>query len=166
METLLITIISALIAAFLGAIGYFLKMIFDDTRMLVKDMAEIKPKVDILWKDKLAPSHSPRQLNEQGANILGESGIKEIIDEKKDELLRLIKTKNVANAYDAERAVEEVTNQIPELYPDLLDVIKDGAFKTGSDIDAILFVGSIYLRNQIFAELGFSVTDLDGSKNS
>src|SRR3989344_6679339 len=55
-----------------------------DIKPKVDDMF---PKVDILWKDKVAPAHSPRRLNDYGITILNSSGIKEVIEEKRTILL-------------------------------------------------------------------------------
>lgn len=158
-------ILIGVIALLFSVIVYFTKKIFDNTDSISKDVSEIKPKVDILWQDKLAPAYSPRQLNERGNDVLTKSGIKEIIDEKKPKLLELVKEKDIKNPYNAEKSIEEVMRQLPVYCPDVVDKLKDGAFKTGSDLGSILFVGSIYLRNQIFPDLGFSLTDLDKIQN-
>lgn len=133
----------------------------DDMRPKVNDMW---PKVDILWKDRTATSHSPRQLNEMGRSVLNGSGIKEIIDEKKEHLASLVKEKNPITAYDAEQTILAVVNDLQQHYPDVTDRLKNGAFKTGADIPTLLFVGGIYLRDQIIEELGFSLVDLDKAK--
>lgn len=130
----------------------------DDIRPKVND---IYPKVDILWKDRVAPSHSPRQLNDQGNKILNESGIKEIIEEKKSYLFNLVKTKGSGNAYDAEQEVLSIVEKLPEHCPDVIDRLKTGAFNTGSSIDVVLLVGGIYFRNLVFSDLGFSVEQID-----
>jgi len=159
-ENILLTIITIL----LTVIGYFLKRTLDKTESISDDVSEIKPKVDILWKDKIAPAHSPRQLNEKGESILNSSGIKEIIDEKKDNLFELVKDKAVTTAYDAEMAIYSVTMDLPKHCPDIVDRLKQGAFQSGVDINTVLFAGSIYLRNLIFSDLGFSINDLDKPK--
>ncbi len=164
MDTLAATLISVLVTAILGAIGYFLKRIFEKTENIGNDIAEIKPKVDILWKDKYAPALSPRQLNENGRNILNESGIKEIVDSYKDKLLVEVQRLNPPTAYDAEQAISSVVNDLPTSYPESVGKLKDGAFRMGQNIDALLLVGSIYLRDLIFEKLGFSLTDLDKPK--
>lgn len=124
----------------------------------------MESKMEVLWKDELAPSHSPRQLNERGNTILIQSGIKEIVDEKKTKLFELVKTQEPKSPYDAEAAIADVMKNLPEHCPDIVEKLKDGAFKTGSNIESILFVGSVYLRNEIFSDLGFSLTDLDEPK--
>ncbi len=93
------------------------------------------------------------------------SGIKEIINEKKQQLLELVKFRQLKNPYDAEIAIFEVVKQLKSHCPGIVDKLKDGAFKTGSNIDSVLFVGGIYLRNEIFPDLGFSLNDLDNPKN-
>jgi len=164
MEQLLITIISVLFTGMLAAIGYFLKRIFEKTDNIGIDISEIKPKVDILWRDKYAPALSPRQLNEKGQSILNQSGIKEIIEENREKLFAEVKALNPTNAYDAEQTILDVVNEIPKHYPELIPRLKDGAFRVGQSVDALLLVGGIHLRNMIFGDLGFSMVDLDKTK--
>jgi hypothetical protein len=151
----------AAIAALLAVIGYFVKQILDRTLTIGDDVSDMKPKVNILWQDKFAPASSPRKLNERGASVLQESGIKEIIDDKRQDLLAAVRGVATKNAYDAEMAILATVQDIPEQYPELLERIKNGAFKTGTSIETILFVGGLYLRDLIFPELGFSLDEVD-----
>jgi len=141
------------------------RTISEELKPDVKDMREkfsgIETKVNALWADKYAPAHSPRQLNDRGNAILTGSGIKEIVDDKKSKLLTLIKAKNITNAYDAEQAVLTIMSELPIYYPDVVGKLKQGAFRMGVDIDTVLFIGGIYLRNLVFKDLGFSLEDLD-----
>ena len=132
-----------------------------DIKPKVDDMC---PKVDILWADRVAPAHSPRRLNDYGNKILTESGIKEIIKEKKPKLLELVKAEKATNVYDAEMAVLSVVKKLPEHCPDVIDKLKTGAFNAGASLDTVLLVGGLYLRDLVFPELGFSVEDLDRPK--
>jgi hypothetical protein len=160
-------------AILLGNTRELIARIDERTMMMQKSLEDIKPKVDdmypkvdILWKDKVAPAHSPRKLNEYGQKILKESSIKEIIDEKKATLLELVKAKGVTNAYDAEQAVLLVVKELPAHCPDVVDRLKNGAFNAGANLDTVLLVGGIYLRDLIFPDLGFSVEQLDAAKAS
>src|SRR5690348_3573768 len=65
----------------------------------------VEDRVNTLWQDKMAPARSPRQLNEYGNNILVKSGIKEVVDEHRQEFVNKIKTMNINNAYDCEQAI-------------------------------------------------------------
>jgi hypothetical protein len=136
-------------------------LMLDDLKVIKPKVDEMSPKVDLLWKDRLAPASSPRQLNERGNAILEKSGIKEIINLKKDTLLEKIREKEFKNAYDAEAAVLSTVLQLPNHCPDIIDKLKTGAFNTGASINDVLLVGGIYLRNIIFPDLGFKIEDLD-----
>lgn len=122
---------------------------------------KVEERVNTLWKDEVAPAHSPRQLNDVGIKILNESGIKEIIDEKKDLLLAEVKVLNPTNAYDAEQATINVVSELPKYCPDVILKLKDGAFRVGQGIETVLLVGGFYLRDLIFEDLGFSLKELD-----
>ncbi len=142
--------------------------VLDDVEKTVKSIYErfikVETQVDTLWKDKVAPSSSPRHLNDYGERILNESGIKEIIEEKREKLLGLIKEEGATNAYDAERITLSVVDNLPTHCPDIVDRLKAGAFKTGASLATVLLVGGIYLRDLIFSELGFSLEEIDVSK--
>ena len=159
-------------AILLGNTRELIARIDERTEIMKKDLENIKPKVDdmfpkvdILWKDRIAPATSPRELNPKGQEILEKSGIKQIIDDKKSELLELVKQKNPKNAYDAENAILLVmATDFKEKYPELIEQLKTGAFNVGAGIDELLFVGGIYLRNLIFDDLGFKLRELNGIK--
>ena len=106
-----------------GIIGYFLKRIMDNTDKIVGDVNDMKPKVDLLWVEIFSTSHSPRQLNPRGEDILKNSGIKEIVDTKKDKLLAAVKEKKPTNPYDAEMAIMQVMQELPKHCPDRKSVV-------------------------------------------
>lgn len=141
------------------------KSIIPDLKEIREKFCSVETKVDTLWKDKFAPATSPRQLNQRGNDILSQSGIKRIMEEKKQDIINLVKEKNPQNAFDAEAAVLAVVRELPELFPEIIETLKTGAFKVGADLDALLFVGAIHVRNEIFSDLGFSLDDLDKPKS-
>ena len=158
-------------AILLGNTREVIARIDERTNRMLEDLKDIKPKVDdmspkvdLLWKDKLAPVSSPRQLNERGNTILEKSGIKEIIEEKKSNLLKIVEEKGDKNAYDAEATILSVVNNLPTHCPDVVDRLKTGAFNTGAGMSDLLLVGGIYLRNLIIEDLGFKMDDLDKPK--
>lgn len=156
------TIVIALI--FIGRKLQILDGVEKKLESIYERFIKIEERVDNLWKDKIAPAHSPRQLNEYGKKILTESGIKEIIEEKKDTLLPLVRERGVQNAYDAEQSVLSTVEKLPEHCPDVVDRLKTGAFKTGASLDTVLLVGGLHLRNLIFPSLGFSLDDIEKAK--
>ncbi len=137
----------------------------DEIKPDLKDVRErfisVETKVETMWKDKYAPASSPRKLNERGESILETSGIKEILTTKEEKILESVKIQKPTNAYDAEKMINQAVMSLQELCPDIVNDLKDGAFKSGADIDAVLFVGSVYLRDILFPKLGFKVEDLD-----
>ncbi len=147
-----------------GAVKYIQKTLDTEVKPDLKDVRErfivVEERVSTLWKDRVAPQGSPRQLNELGGKILEGSGIKELVQDRKDMLLSLVKERQPKTAYDADVLITEVMMNLPTHCPDMVDKLKAGAFKVGADVDAVLFVGAIYLRDLVFPNLGFKVDDL------
>lgn len=135
---------------------------FSDRIVRIETKVEgLEKRVETIWKDSYAPTSSPRQLNERGEHILEESGIKNLVHAKKEVLLAAVRKKDPKTPYDAESMIEEVMLEFPEHCPEEIDTLKEGAFKVGEKIEAVLFVGSVYLRDMIFSDLGFELDDLD-----
>ena len=147
-----------------SSVSHINKVLLDEIKPDMKDVRErfavVEDRVGSLWKDKYAPASSPRMLNDRGATILAKSGIKEVVDNNIGNLLEAVRKRNPTNAYDAEQAVMEVMTRD---FPANIDLssLKDGAFRVGANIDVVLFVGGIYLRDLIFPGLGFSLDDID-----
>ena len=158
------TIVIALI--FIGRKLQVLDGVEKKLESIYERFIKIEERVDNLWKDKIAPAGSPRQLNDYGKKVLAESGIKEIIEEKRDILLPLVREKGVKNAYDAEQSVLSTVEKLPEHCPDVVDRLKTGAFKTGASLDTVLLVGGLHLRNLVFPSLGFSLDDIEKAKQN
>src|SRR3989344_7625764 len=155
-----------IIAVLTAIIGFFLVRIMNTTDRIADDVSDMKPKVKVLWEDKYSTAHSPRQLNDRGIEILNESGIKSIVDKKKEYLLNIVREAKPTNPYDAEKEIMLVMKDLPKHCPDIIEDLKTGAFKLGITIDVVLFAGSIYLRNMIFKDLGFDLADLDKPKSN
>lgn len=131
-----------------------------DVNKMKEDVAGMRPQVDLLWKRAFAPGHSPMVLNEAGQRIFNQSGIKSIILENKEVLLNAIKEKSPQTAYRVQELAEEAVNLLKEK-PGILSRLQEGAFRAGVDVSAVLFTGSIFLRDIALEELGFKVEDLD-----
>ncbi len=158
-----IELLLSIIVILLGAIGYFIKRILDRTEKIGDDVADIKPKVSILWKLQFAESHSPLALNEKGKDILNKSGIKELVDKYLLQLIESIKEKNPQNAYQIQEFAKEVMSNI-KINPEILPQLQKGAFDTGVDVDSVLLVGSFYLRDLSLPKFNFKLEDIDDKK--
>ena len=152
-----------IIAALLAGISYFIKRILDNTDKIGTDVSDIKPKVEILWELRFTESDSPTTLNQQGKGILSESGIKELVDNDLSQLISSIKGKNPKNAYQVQVFAREVMFNVKSNRT-LLPQLQKGAFNTGADVDSVLLVGSIYLRDLALPKFNFKLEDVDDKK--
>ncbi|MBI4215594.1 MAG: hypothetical protein HY602_02630 [Parcubacteria group bacterium] len=157
--TLLLTIIGVL----LTGIGYFIKRILDNTDKISVDVSDIKPKVKILWELKFSESHSPMALNEKGRDILNKSGIKELVDKELPQLIEAVRGKNPKDAYQVQEFSREVMFNIKNKL-EFLPQLQKGAFDTGVDIDSVLLVGSIYLRDLSLPKFNLKLGDADDQR--
>jgi hypothetical protein len=114
--------------------------------------------------DKAFEGQSPITLLPKGQKILVESGLKQYIDQNRDNLLAECKTANsMANPYDIQTTAFEFFDAM--LFDrDFEDRLKTAAFKNGVTIDVVRRVGAIYFRDVCLEKLGFKLEDLDGPK--
>lgn len=150
----------------LGGIKETVDKMEPDLRDIRERFARVEDRVEVLWKDKYAPAGSPRRLNERGNAILTESGMDSIISARRDELLAKVREFEPKTAYDAEEIILETVAVSLKEDPATMVKIKDGAFRTGSDIDTVLFVGGMHLRDLIFGDLGFKLDDIDNDQKN
>ena len=132
---------------------------FDD---LKKDIKSIDRRVGrIEGKLGLGPiaGDSPLHLTEIGKKILNESGIKKLVDKKKEELLNELKKKNFTHPYDIQEWCFKKFDELSEK-PELQELFKDYAFKKGYSVSEIFEIGAIYFRDIALKELGFSLNNL------
>lgn len=164
------------IIALLSVMVYFIKKIFDKTEKIEtieSALKEIKTKFGILWEKSLtiekdvkthdrdivflkgksyATSNSPLELNEDGERVLKESKINAIIDDRGDELVEKIKQTNPETLYDAQITAQNILEAIMKESHNILLAVKNGAYNSGVDIDIVVFVGSLYLRDKYIAK--------------
>jgi hypothetical protein len=110
----------------------------------------------------LAPivSRSPLHLTEIGEKILKESGIKQFVEERKEELLKQLKEENYTSAYDVQEWCFKIFDQFSN-QPEFQEPFKDYAFQTGYSFDEIFEVGAIYFRDIALKELGLKIENLN-----
>ncbi|MBI2506644.1 MAG: hypothetical protein HYW00_00695 [Candidatus Colwellbacteria bacterium] len=137
-----------------------------DLREVRESFAAVKDRVNILWEREFLTAKSPLVLNEKGEKILENSGIKELVDTKREMLFIVVKDKNPQGAYQIQEFSREAMLNLKNTNPELLSALEDGAFKTGVDVDTVLLVGSFYLRDSILPEFGFQLSDIDSERNS
>jgi len=142
-----------------------LKPSIDKTSSMLTDIDKRLAVVEYSFRktltDEVAPANSPRNLNKRGESILESSGIKDVVEKEKSDLLNIIRARAPKNAYDAEAAILNVVSELLDRKPEYTEKLKEGAFRCGADIQTVLLVGGFHLRNLVFPSLGFTLDDID-----
>lgn len=135
----------------------------DDISSSIRKIEEWILKMDINAMDDLVRKCSPYQLTEVGKIMLLESEAKSCVDTNLDLLLQLIEKTKPKTAYDVERNSlrvlsslidESIFNEIKNFIynsPASIDVeTSEGKKKVAIDMQRILMIMSIYLRDKYF----------------
>jgi hypothetical protein len=118
----------------------------------------------ILTQD-FTESRSPKSLNEKGNKIVKDSGIDTIIDNQFEHILELVRAKGPVNAYQAQEATIEAVKSLATK-EDLKGDLEMGSFRSGQEIDIVLYVGAYYIRDRILERLGLLPDDIDNDDPS
>lgn len=97
---------------------------------------------------------SPLYLTDQGELVLYRSGGKDYIQENLPELFEKIKSQNPKTAYDVHMCSISVLKS--QSYHDSFNSIKTYAFNTGMDLDIIIGIMSISLRDSALRNVPLS----------
>jgi hypothetical protein len=150
----------SIIIVLLGAIGYFIKRILDKTDGIENDVADMRPKVKVLWERSFANANSPLALNERGKELLYGGGVKDMVDANLSLLTERLRGEKPENAYQLQERAMKVVKVLAE-DPKNLSKLEDGAFQTGVNVDALLFAAGIYLRDLTLPKYEFKLEDID-----
>jgi len=143
-----------------GSIEGDVSEIKTDFKSLSERTIEWGVKIDALWTKPLAEANSPRELSETGKKVLKDSGIQDIIDRHYDDILAVVQNQNPPNAYQVESWVIKVVRDLKR-DPDVNSELQDCAFNAGTDVDSVLFVGALNIRDKILVALNFQKDDID-----
>lgn len=115
--------------------------------------ARIDNVIEMIARFGLSEARSPRQLSAEGKKVLHNSGVSSIVEDRFEYILRQTQKQNPRNPYQAEQAV---LNSVEHLMDDpaIKDALEEGAFNSGYPIQAVLYVGSLYIRDRILKQLG------------
>ena len=132
----------------------------DEIKPDVKMIPLIKEKVDVLWASRYTEPGSPLVLTDQGKKILMDSNIKDFTTEYYKEILNQLKERNLQNPYQVQEALIAIVRNFKnnELCKSKLE---NAAFVAGVDVDTVLLVGAVDIRNQIVNDLNMKVEDID-----
>lgn len=133
----------------------------DDGR---KETKEIRDKViacetSLKEREPLTRKKSPVILTDRGNKILIDSKGKDFVDKNYAELKKKVEEKGTQTSYDIQESSRTVINDLQN--DARMNEIKDYLFKEGMEIDNIVEVLGIYLRDLILKERGIDVSDID-----
>lgn len=103
---------------------------------------------------------SPINLKPIGEKWLNESGLKEYIDRKKSELLKICEEKKDSNPYEVQTYVFRAFDTLV-LEPEFEDKLKKFAYEKGTSMSILRRVGAIYFRNLCLDDFGMNKDDID-----
>lgn len=110
-------------------------------------------------REALAKRKSPLSLTERGTNLLKNSKGDRFIDENLEELKKLIDDEAPPTAYDVQELSQKTIASFkddPRFIP-----LKDYLYKEGEDINDLVFVMGIYLRDKVLMANGMKIEDID-----
>ena len=117
-------------------------------------MTEMQVKLDLLWLHHLSWSRSPRVLNEAGLRLLEASNIDRFVEHYYGDILEKVRAARPENAYQAQQALISIVSDYQNIEECRLK-LQETAFTTGSDVNSLLFVGALTIRDKIVSELKF-----------
>ncbi|MDO4987245.1 MAG: hypothetical protein Q4E46_02965 [Candidatus Saccharibacteria bacterium] len=118
-----------------------------------KAVVELKTMISSLEKnidriDGVAQSHSPLSLTEKGKKLIKDSGLLDIFDKIKDDLVKDLEKEKPISQYDTQ---EKARMLMTSLYSDRrFTSVEKWAYENGRDFAQILRAGSIPLRDYYF----------------
>lgn len=117
-------------------------------------------KVEKMWRERTTVKHSPSVLNKSGQKILDDSNIKEFTDKYFNDIIYKVKKLTPKNAYEAQEFLINVVRDLKNK-DSYRDELEESISKSCSDIDTILFVAAINMRDIVIEYLNFKREDID-----
>jgi len=132
-----------------------------EIRGIGKDVSEVRGQLSVNNPSTYTNRKSPVSINERGLEILKQSGGEKFINDNKDELIEKLKTVGCKTAYDVQENSKAVIKSYKD--DDHFSPLKEFVFKQGIDLEIVLLVMSLYLRDIALPEFNFSGSDIDKS---
>lgn len=138
-----------------------------ETKKDVKDLGKSVTKCETLLsinkKETYGISQSPVSLNTRGKEVLDESKAMAVITTNQTDLIQKIKELGVSTAYDVQENSLKVLTKLAEEKDARMNGLKEYAFQKGIDLEIVLWVTALALRDIALPELGFTAEDVDKS---
>jgi hypothetical protein len=105
-------------------------------------------------------SSSPVNLKPIGEQWLSESGLKDYIEENRQNLMEICEEKNGTNPYEVQNHIFRVFDALP-LESGFEDKLEKFAYEKGSSMSILRRIGAIHFRNLCIDEFGMNREDID-----
>lgn len=135
-----------------------------DIKDLIKRITICETKIEERTQNlaaTLTKRKSPISLSEKGEEMLIKSGANKFVLDNLQELVKKIKEKDPKSAYDVQEISKDVIKSMTA--DDKFIPLKDYVYKEGIELDAIIIVMSIFLRDQALPLLNYKPEDVDKS---
>lgn len=123
-------------------------------------IAELKTNVNSLWSANYAKSKAPMVLNDRGYQLLQQSGIANLVDHHRGDILLYLRTSQLTNSYEVQEAIIQYMNNLSK-HPEIMQQIELCALKARTDAYALLIIGTMYISESILADLGFKIEHME-----
>ncbi|NQV18663.1 MAG: hypothetical protein HQ534_08995 [Armatimonadetes bacterium] len=127
--------------------------------LLDERIKAIQRQISGIWTRKFTVSNSPLSLNTYGKKILKVSGIKKVIEEHYKEILEDVRILKPKTALQGQESIIAIVLKF-KLDENLKTILENGAFESGVDVDTVLAVGAIDIRDKMLEDIGFNINDL------
>jgi len=130
-----------------------MEKVVQDTKEMGGKMLKLSAGTDVEIK-------SPVQLSETGEEIVKSSGIREVIAEYQHMLLERIKITKPINAFQCQEALFQEAKML-RVNPKLTLRLQQIAYSSGRDVDTMLYLGAIDIRDDVLKEFKFDPAHVD-----
>ncbi len=145
------------VTVIISVIGCMMMIIFRMNRMhieIISRIAVLESKVDVLWRDFWARSHSPIALNKRGREILHTSTFRNQLESTYSEVLMRVRAKGPQSAYEVQEILITVISRY-QYDESFRFTLHEDAFNNGSTVEDILFISALSIRDRVMIDLGF-----------
>ena len=137
-----------------------IKDAIDEIRPDVRMIPVVKERVDVLWTLRFVSAGSPKILTEKGKQVLRDSKIEDFTTEYYSDIINQVKERNLQNPYQVQEALIEIVGNYKNKEI-CKNNFENAAFITCVDVDSILLVAAINIRDKVFCDLGMKFEDVD-----
>lgn len=132
---------------------------------MVDKMDNVSKQMQILAAGGDIGYGSPIKLTESGIKIVNSSGIKNFINDNRREITKRLNETNPKNAFQCQVSLFEVVKGLKDNI-ELLPVLEEISFKSGRDINTILYLGAIDIRDEVLRECKYDPSHIDEQEES